>query len=77
MTAPTRIEHPTIADGRAHGKSLPTQAGLSSHTGWEPATDRADPVSLLAEQDHLTWAGAGACAIRRPHRDRGVSRQER
>ena len=45
MTAPTRIEHPTIADGRAHGKSLPTQAGLSSHTGWEPATDRADPVS--------------------------------
>ena len=51
MTAPIRIEHPTIADGRAHGKSLQTQARLSSHTGWEPATDRADPVSLLAEQD--------------------------
>ena len=45
MTAPTRIEPPTIADRRAHGKSLQTQAGLSSHTGWEPATDRADAVS--------------------------------
>ncbi len=51
MTAPTRIEHPTIADRRAHGKSLPTQAELSSHTAWEPADDRADPVSMLVEQD--------------------------
>jgi uncharacterized protein (DUF2252 family) len=51
MAAPTRIEHPTVEDRKARGKSSRTRAALSSHTGWEPAADRPDPVSLLEEQD--------------------------
>lgn len=51
MVASTQIEHPTVRDRKARGKSLREQAAPSSHTGWEPATDRSDPVSLLEEQD--------------------------
>jgi len=51
MAAATKIEHPTVEDRKARGKSLRDQAAPSSHAGWEPAADRPDPVSLLEEQD--------------------------
>jgi uncharacterized protein (DUF2252 family) len=46
-----QIEHPTVEDRKARGKSSRGEVALSSHTGWEPAADRPDPVSLLQEQD--------------------------
>src|SRR5437868_7649191 len=45
------VPHPTTDERRAKGKEARTRAPLSSHEGWEPATDRPDPVSLLAEQN--------------------------
>jgi uncharacterized protein (DUF2252 family) len=51
MMASTDIEHPTVEDRRARGKSLRSQAAPSSHRGWKPAADRPDPVALLEEQD--------------------------
>jgi uncharacterized protein (DUF2252 family) len=46
-----KIEHPSVADRKAHGKDSRDQAPLSSHEGWTPAADRPDPVALLEEQD--------------------------
>ncbi len=51
MAASTKIEHPSVEDREARGKSLRAQAAPSSHTGWKPAADRPDPVSLLEAQD--------------------------
>ena len=51
MATTTRIEHPTVDERKARGKSLRTQAEPSSHSGWKPDADRPDPVSLLEEQD--------------------------
>src|SRR5436190_19420358 len=45
------VPHPTIDERRAKGKEARTRAPLSSHEGWEPASDRPDPVSLLEEQN--------------------------
>src|SRR5437868_7176748 len=45
------VPHPTTDERRAKGKEARTRAPLSSHEGWEPATDRPDPVSLLEEQN--------------------------
>ena len=46
-----KVSHPSVADRKAQGKGAREQASLSSHTGWTPAVDRADPVALLEEQD--------------------------
>jgi hypothetical protein len=51
MAAATKIEHPTVEERKARGKSSRDQASPSSHTKWKPAADRPDPVSLLEEQD--------------------------
>ena len=51
VAAPAQIENPTVEDRKARGKSLRGEAAPSSHTGWEPAADRPDPVALLEEQD--------------------------
>jgi hypothetical protein len=51
MAASTQLEYPTVEDRKARGKSSREKTTLSSHTGWEPAADRPDPVSLLEEQD--------------------------
>src|SRR5437868_669467 len=45
------VPHPTVDERRAKGKEARTRAPLSSHEGWEPASDRPDPVSLLEEQN--------------------------
>ena len=46
-----KIAHPSVEERRAEGKAARTKASPSDHTGWAPATDRPDPVSLLEEQD--------------------------
>ena len=46
-----QIEHPSVAERAARGKAARTAAGVSSHHGWEPASDRPDPVALLEEQN--------------------------
>src|SRR5881227_2697682 len=45
------VPHPTIDERRAKGKQARTSTPLSGHSGWEPAIDRPDPVSLLEEQN--------------------------
>jgi uncharacterized protein (DUF2252 family) len=51
MATSTKIDHPSVEDRKARGKSARGKAAPSSHEGWKPATDRPDPVSLLEEQD--------------------------
>src|SRR5580765_4172604 len=46
-----KLPHPSLEERRARGKDARTEAPLSAHTGWEPASDRPDPVSLLEEQN--------------------------
>jgi uncharacterized protein (DUF2252 family) len=45
------VEHPSVAERKAQGKASREKASRSSHTGWEPAADRPDPVALLEEQN--------------------------
>ena len=49
--AVTKIEHPSAEERKAKGKKSREQTPPSSHTGWEPAADRPDPVALLEEQN--------------------------
>jgi len=46
-----KITHLSIEERRARGKEARTQTPPSAHAGWEPASDRPDPVALLVEQD--------------------------
>ena len=46
-----KVAHPSVTDRKAQGKAARERAPLSSHTGWVPADDRADPVTLLEEQN--------------------------
>jgi uncharacterized protein (DUF2252 family) len=46
-----RVEHPSVEERRAHGKTLRKEVSPSSHSGWKPAGDRPDPVALLEEQN--------------------------
>src|SRR5689334_9459311 len=46
-----RISHPSLEQRRAKGKSAREAAPRSSHTGWKPAADRADPIALLEAQN--------------------------
>ena len=50
MTA-QRIAPPGIAERTATGKDARGRTPPSSHRGWRPAEDRADPVALLEEQN--------------------------
>src|SRR6266496_1071132 len=46
-----RIAHPSVDERRAQGKEAGNRTPTSSHAGWAPDTDRADPVALLEEQN--------------------------
>ncbi len=46
-----KIAHPSLEERRAQGKQARTRTPQSAHTGWKAARDRADPVSLLQEQN--------------------------
>src|SRR5207244_891036 len=41
----------TVADRRAAGRALRKEVPRSSHAEWSPVADRADPISLLEEQN--------------------------
>jgi uncharacterized protein (DUF2252 family) len=45
------IAHPSVEERAEHGRHAREHAPLDSHTGWRPATDRPDPVTLLDEQN--------------------------
>ncbi len=51
MVVTTRIAHPSVDERRARGKEARDRTPASSHAGWAPAADRADPVALLEEQN--------------------------
>src|SRR6478735_9121269 len=49
---PAKISaHPSIADRRAVGADARIATPPASHTGWVPAADRPDPVTLLTDQN--------------------------
>ena len=49
--ASRRVQHLTLDERRAQGKSARAKVPRSSHEGWSPATDRPDPVLLLDQQN--------------------------
>ena len=49
--ATTKIEHPSVAERKARGKELRERVPHAEHSGWQPASDRPDPVALLEEQN--------------------------
>jgi uncharacterized protein (DUF2252 family) len=51
MPAARIIAHPSLADRRAKGADARISTPPASHTGWVPAADRADPVTLLSDQN--------------------------
>jgi len=51
MATTPRVKHPSVAERKALGQRARKQTPLDSHGGWEPVTDRFDPVRLLEEQN--------------------------
>jgi uncharacterized protein (DUF2252 family) len=47
----TVLAHPSVEDRKARGFSARTGTPPSGHSGWHPAQDRPDPVSLLDQQN--------------------------
>jgi uncharacterized protein (DUF2252 family) len=43
--------HPSLDERAEHGREAREHTPLNSHTGWQPAADRPDPVTLLDEQN--------------------------
>jgi uncharacterized protein (DUF2252 family) len=48
---PTKVRHLTLEERIAHGRGARTRVLPSSHSGWGPAPDRPDPVTLIEEQN--------------------------
>src|SRR6266545_2826763 len=51
MARTAKIAHRSVGERRARGREARDRTPLSSHTGWAPAADRPDPITLLEEQD--------------------------
>ncbi len=49
--ATRKVSHPTLEERREVGKAARKRMPRSNLEGWEPASDRPDPVALLEEQD--------------------------
>ncbi len=49
--ATKQVPHPGVDERKARGEQARDRTPPSSHSGWRPAADRPDPVSLLEEQD--------------------------
>ena len=47
----TVMEHLSVEDRKARGSDARDRVEPSGHSGWHPATDRPDPVSLLDRQN--------------------------
>ena len=50
-TAEKKIAYPSVDERRAKGEQARARAPLSGHSGWKPAADRPDPVTVLSDQD--------------------------
>ena len=50
-SSPAFQSHPTRAERYAMGKSLREKCPRASHAVWQPAADRANPVSLVLKAD--------------------------
>ncbi len=48
--APSPTSHPSPAERAARGKAARAKVPRSNHAGWDPPSDRRDPVDLLEEQ---------------------------
>ena len=46
-----QVVHPSVEERVAQGKVAREKASPADHGGWEPASDRPDPVALLEEQN--------------------------
>jgi len=51
MTTLLRVDHRSVDEREARGLTAGAHTPLDSHARWEPSPSRADPVSLLEEQD--------------------------
>ena len=51
MAVKTRIAHPSVEEREAQGEEARSRTPVASHTGWEAAVGRPDPVSLLEQQN--------------------------
>src|SRR3954449_10588587 len=47
------IAHPSLDERAEHGRHAREHTPLDSHSGWRPAADRPDPVTLLDEQNRM------------------------
>src|SRR4051794_13943274 len=47
----TIMQHLSVDERRARGKAARERVRPSGHAGWNPVSDRADPVALLESQD--------------------------
>ena len=47
---PAPVQHPTPEERSARGKAARAKVPRSSHAGWDPPSDRKDPLALLEEQ---------------------------
>ena len=71
------IKHRSVEERKAQGKASREQTQLASHTDWEPAADRPDPVALLEEQNTTREQDLGndlAKARKADHEDFGAMR---
>jgi uncharacterized protein (DUF2252 family) len=46
-----QVAHPSVEERIAQGKAARESVAPAGHEGWEPATDRPDPVALLEDQN--------------------------
>jgi len=51
MAVKTRIAHPSVEEREAQGEEARSRTPVASHTGWEAAAGRPDPVALLEQQN--------------------------
>ena len=50
LPGPTHFQiHPTHDEQLAMGRALRAKCSRKAHTGWQPPSDRADPLVLLQE----------------------------
>src|SRR5215469_18969378 len=49
--ATKKVAHPSLEERRATGRGTRDRVPPSSHSGWQAAADRPDPVALLEEQN--------------------------
>ena len=49
--AVNKVTHPSLAERQVEGRQASDRTPPSSHSGWQPAADRPDPVALIEEQD--------------------------